>query len=743
MSLGDLLSALAEHGVQLSVRGDALVLTGFLDALPGRLLAEVRARKADILQLRASSSGEDVEGSYPASFGQARLAFLHNLRPASAAYNVAASLHIRGGCDLAALVQALNWLIRRHEALRTFLGGSDGRFLARVAPNLGYAIPQVDLSGVPPGAAARELERLRLAIASTGFNLRSAPLWRCLLVHMGDDLELVVALHHFIADGWSIARALREIAAAYASARTGREPSLPAPRARYGDYARWLSRELDSPRGQAALAWWRETLAGFDAPLAFPTSLSRPAVLSDRGDRISWSLDAATTGALRRFAAERRTTVAAVLSAVHAALLYRFSRSPRFLVGVAVSNRPSEEFQDVFGFFVNWLPVPVDFSRPLLFEAFLAQWSASRLAALHHQDTPFDAIARVMRCEADLARHPLFQHMVVSHVPARRVRFGDLAVSVEPLSTRSSKLDMVLFVTDSAGAVPIEGSGEVLLEIEYSTDLFERPTVEALGDAFVALLGSALETPDRPVDALAVLPPALIAQLRSVAQGPVGSRLASPLHLVRASVSRSPEATAIIQGGEAVSYARLAARVAGIAQVLRDHGVIHGDRVAVLLPRTPDLLAALLGVMMCGACFVPLDAALPPARLSQMVDDAEPSVLLTTGGGEATWLAGSGQRQLRVEDLPRDGGDGPWRWIDGLDAGDIAYLLYTSGSTGRPKGVLGAHGPLASFVEWLNAYLGSRPIDRVLCKTPLGFDASLREIMAPLAAGATLVLAGE
>ena len=746
------------HGVHLSVRDDALILTGPVSCLPEALIAQIRACKAEILQFqRAAADGRmltellpgpatgPMVGSYPASFGQARLAFLNTVQPRSPAYNVAASLIIRGECDVGALRRALTWLVRHHRALRTSLEIRDGRIFGKVAPDVTFDLSVLDLSTAPPEEAARRVGELRRLTASTRFELAEVPLWRCRLVRACPrELELIVVIHHFIADGWSLARALRELASVYADFIGDREPPAPPPRAEYSDYAAWQERAFQSSRGRAAIDWWRETLAAFDSPIGFPTNRPRPTVLSDRGDRVVFGLDTDTTTALRRFAAQRGATVSAVISAVHAALLYRYSRSERFLVGLAVSNRPQDLFHEVFGFFVNWLPVPADFSERPTFETFFGRWQRARLAALDHQDTPFDAIARVLPRVPDLSRHPLFQHMVVSHVPARRIRFGDLSVSIEPLSTQTAKLDITLFLTDSAGAVPIEGCGEMALEVEYSTDLFERRTVEAITEAFVALLRSAITRPHAQLGSLDMLSPSGHERARSLASGGSSLCISSPLALWTERAACQPNAPAVIHDGLVVSYGALAARAAAIASALRAVGVVKGDRVALLLPRGPDFIASFLAVMTCGASFLPLDAVVPAERLAAMVDDAQPRVVLTSASLESSaHRAAHGPRLLRLETIPaseKASGGRPAEQCQGTDA---AYLLYTSGSTGRPKGVIGAHGPLANFCVWLNSYLGCRETDRVLCKTPHGFDASLRETLAPLCAGATLVLAGD
>jgi non-ribosomal peptide synthetase component F len=389
---------------------------------------------------------------------------------------------------------------------------------------------------------------------------------------------------------------------------------------------------------------------------------------------------------------------------------------------------------------VNWLPVRADFSDNPTFDLFLGRWEQSRLAALQHQSTPFDLIARATASDADLSRHPLFQHMSVSHVAARKVHFDHLAVSLEPLPTGTSKVDMTVFITDSARGVPIEGCDGILLEIEYSAQLFRRATIQAFGEALVTLLNSATATPMLPVAELRLIEERAVA--RQLSSGGTPSTHSSPLQLILECVRRHADRPAIVAGDRVVSYADLGARAGAIAAFLRNSGIERGDRVALFLPRAPDLVAAIVGVLMRHAVFVPLDNSLPAGRLAAILEDADPAAVLTTANLADTLRPFAAQRISLIEEI--DGVAG-----EATDGGEAvhhalpAYLIYTSGSTGKPKGVFGAHGPLVNFLEWLNSYLDCTERDRVLCKTPVSFDASLREILAPLCAGATLVLADD
>jgi amino acid adenylation domain-containing protein len=661
----------------------------------------------------------------------------------SPAYNVAAALILRGAeIDVQSLKQAVVWVVQRHPALRTFLRDNE-QAIAVVQEHDQVVIPVSELVCVDETTATRKLTELQASVSSRAFDLNSPPLWRCHIVRISDTTaRIIFAAHHFVADGWSLARTLRELAFAYGEFLDGRTPMLPMPPTDYTTYAAWQRRELNSASGCASLKWWRESLRGFESPIEFPTDFRRPKVLSDRGERIAFALDPETATALREFAASHRASITSVVSAVHAVLLHRYSRTERFSVGMAVSIRPSAAFHDVFGFFVNWIPLKADFSDEPTFEEFFKGWEEGRLAALRHRNTPTDAIVREVGPQSELARHPLFQHMMVSHVPARGVQFRGLRVCIEPLSTGTSKLDMTLFLTDTRRAVEIEAQGDIFLEIEYSSDLFMRRTVEVLADSLTSLIRSATARPNCRVNLLPLVSADSATPLVSSVKS-VDHATASCLSGLRAIIERYPFAPAVVCDQTILTYLELGDRAASVAEALRAAGVEKGDRVGMFLPRTPDLIASLIGIMLSGGCFVPLERTLPQARLRCIVDDASPACVITTSTLENDAKMFCGETRLLCADTLNERANNAWGRATEFTGCDIAYLLYTSGSTGRPKGVLGSHGPLANFVAWLNSYLTTGPSDRVLCKTPLSFDASIREVVAPLCSGATLILAGD
>lgn len=747
MTLADLLDSLEAYSVQLLARGEhSLVLAGAVNELPPDLIDEVNRHKMAILELlstpgtpTSSESPPGMEGTvYLASHGQSRLAFLDRLEPHSTAYNVSASILISGPCRSEDLAATITQVTATHPASRTRLARVNDVNLSVVtchAPLI--ELPVIDLSLLPPSNREQALERVREEVAQTHFDLERLPLYNLRLVRLSPERhELVAALHHYICDGWSLVRALREVAALY-TGHLSTVRRLPVKGAgSYAEYARQQRATCRTPAVEHSLVRWRERLQAFQNPIQFPPSVAQASPDRGSGARLTFTLNAELEHRLRSLANSLRCTLATALTGIFALTLARMSRSGKFLIGMAASDRPHSDFEETVGFFVNWLPLRVDLSNNPDFATFLADLHLERMTAFADVHIPFDEIVRAAGHERKAERHPLFQFMFVSHVPARGVRFGDLKAQVNPLFSGASKLDLTMFFTDARRALSVVGSGQVHLEIEYAAGLFDKSTIERFIHNFLDIAQhSTLNPSGKPV----WLKP------QASTTRPAFSHSISPLIDIANAIANNPDLPAVSFHGQTWTYRQLAAFASLVAHDLAKNGLHPGDRVCVLCARGPALVGAMLAAMLSGGIFTPLDAGNPDSRLKLIVDQAAPSIFLASDDlvDRARLLAGE-HRVMNLSQIHPNNASASWdHWLTGIQRGSPAYLLFTSGSTGRPKGVLGGHFQLANFCSWLSRYLELGTGDKVLGKTSFAFDASFRETITPLTVGASIELAGD
>ncbi len=702
--------------------------------LSARLARRLAARRA--VQESTAIPRRSGGAPEPLSHAQERLWLVDRLTPGDSTYTIARALALRGPLDVAALRWSLAEIARRHEALRTlFTPLPDGEVVQTIAGRLPVALPVVDLR--PFGAAAHaEASRLAAAEAARAFDLEHGPLLRAgLLRTAATEHVLLLSIHHIVADGWSLGVLYRELAALYGARVEGKASPLAPPAVQYADYALWQRGELTEERLGRLLAHWRAALAGAPEALELPADRPRPPAQSFRGGLRSLEVAPALAARLHAFAQDEGATPFMALLALWQALLGRLTGRDDFVVGTPVAGRPRRELEGSIGFFVNTLPLRADLAGAPSFRDLLARTRRAVLAALQHQEVPFDKVVEELAPRRDLDRSPLVQvSFALQDAADESLSLRGLAVERLPVDHVRSKFDFTLNA--------IERRGGLELEACYAADLYDGATAGRVLRCYRALLTAALVEPDRPLAELPLLVPeerqaALVEWNDTARCWPAPATLHG---LFAAQAARSPAATALVCDGERLTYGELAARVHRLARALRREGVGPETRVAVCLERSPELAAALLAVLEAGAAYVPLDPDFPPERLAYMLADSAAPILLAGPGAPALPLGGARRLELaELASVPPTGR--PESPAAEVPLAALAYLLYTSGSTGRPKGVMVPHGAAVNHLRWVQATYALGRDDRVLLKTPISFDVSVRELFWPLAAGAAVVMA--
>ncbi|MEM1207365.1 MAG: amino acid adenylation domain-containing protein, partial [Acidobacteriota bacterium] len=704
--------------------------------------------------------------TFPLSFAQQRLWFLQQLDPGSRAHSIFRALWLRGPLDVGALVAAARGLVRRHEALRTTFAEIDGEPKQVVAPAASADDVEVELLDLSYLSAAESRARVvETAEAEAGapFDLEKGPLMRLRLLRLDDgEHALLLALHHIVADGWSLGILLRELWALYDASATGVDADLPPLPIQYPDFARWQQEELDL---DAQLAFWKAELEDAPTHLELATDRPRPAVASLEGTTLPFEVDGDIARGLRDLAKDQGATLFMVLMAAFQTLLYRWSGQRDLLVGTPIANRHRTEVEGLIGSFANTLVFRGVFDGAPTFRQVLDRVKARSVAAYERQDLPFERLVEEIQPERDLSRNPLFQAMFAMLDGGGQVgggapkgegdgprpaggRGGALRVDPIQVGRNLSKVDLTL---EMVAGSRLQGY------FEYATDLWDRSSIERLAAAFVQLLGAIAADPGAPADALPIVDPKDAGdQLRTAAADPpAGGEPFVPLHrLVRRSLDAAPGRKALVAAapidstgpyppGTSLTYLDLGRRSARLARHLRGLGVGPETRVGVCLERSREAAVAFLGILEAGAAWVPLDPTYPAERLAFMVDDSGMELALTQGS-----LAGKLPASLdkvlldrRFDELTGAGDADPIDLPSHPEA--AAYVIYTSGSTGRPKGVVVPHRAAANHSLAMVERYGLGPADRVLQFASLSFDISIEEIFPSWIAGSTVVMRSE
>ncbi|PPK66533.1 non-ribosomal peptide synthetase [Actinokineospora auranticolor] len=647
----------------------------------------------------------------PLTAAQRRLWFLDAIGEDTATYTLPTVLRVRGDLSVDALSAALTDVVARHESLRTVFPEHDGEPYQLVLPV--------------------EAARVTVGVVESVDTTHHFDLARDLPIHaevvLGDgEATLVLVLHHIAVDGWSMDVFARDLDAAYRARRDGTAPELPAPPVQYADYALWQrevlgdDRDPDSVLG-AQLRFWREALADLPELLVLPTDRPRPAIASNRGAVVDLDLDRSVHDRVRALAHESGATVFMVLHAAVGVLLSRLGGGDRIPVGTAVAGRGDQALDEVIGFFVNTLVLPVDVTGDPTFRQVLDRVREADLAGYAHQDVPFDRLVEELNPARSLAHHPLFQVLLsVGGAESDELRLGDLDVTDLTSGTATAKFDLSFAVAQRP-----DGLG---VAIEYATDLFEPETAQVIGDRLARLLEAALTDPDRPVSGIDLMSAAEredVLRTWNATDREVAPETLTALF--ERQVARVPDAVAVECDGVVLTYAELNARANRLARHLIGLGAGPESIVVVALPRSADVVVAVLAVLKSGAAYLPVDPAHPADRIAAVVAEACPVATLTAVDVEVS-------ARYSSVDVADDERRAP------LTPANTAYVLFTSGSTGRPKGVVVEHRSVALYLAWARDRYPA-VAGRVLLHSPVTFDLTVTGLFGPLTSGGLVHLA--
>jgi amino acid adenylation domain-containing protein len=676
----------------------------------------------------------------PLSNSQQRLWFIDQLEGSSSQYNLPEALRLRGELDLAALRESVARMVRRHETLRTRFGYVEGAPVQIIAPELETDLPVEDLSGTP------ETKQRELVLAELNrefeqpFDLSNGPLFRMKLLKLGErDHIFLRTLHHIISDGWSQGIFNNELMQLYDALRHGKPDPLPPLSVQYADYAIWQQQWLTEEKVKNDLAYWKGQLAGIPEQLELPKDRPRQARRTYGADVCTILVPPELLAELNRLSSAGGSTLYMTLLSAFAVLLQRYSGQGDIVLGTPIANRQDSQLENLIGFFVNSLIMRVRVAPEQSFLQLLAGVRSAALEAYQHQDLPFERLVEELSPERRLNAAPVFQVVfALQNAPFVAQHFEDL--QVEPLAADEPRVRIDLEVH------AIERDDALEVHWLYSRDLFDRWRMEQMAGHFLRALQAAARDPRQQVAEIELLSSQerqqILEQWNQTRREIPAATLAG---LFEKQVERTPEASALVFGDEALSYRELNARANRLVHQLVSQGIGPEAFVGLAVPRSMEMIVALLAVLKAGAAYLPLDPSYPKDRLRFMLSDARPACVITT-----VELAEKfpGVRQLLIDDpdfvknlgsLP---GDNPSqdRLARPLLPSHPAYVIYTSGSTGTPKGVVITHAGLPSVALTRLERLELTPAARVLQFSSLSFDVSMVEIIMAFTTGAALVL---
>ncbi len=684
----------------------------------------------------------DRSARIPLSFAQQRLWLLDRIEPGNIAYNVPIAVRISGGLQEGALQQAVSDVINRHEGLRTCFHDDEQGPFQYMLPVQRWATEVHALSRHTDDTEF-EIQRYVGQKIAHAFDLVKGPLFQSTLLKVAEgEWIYVFVAHHIVTDGWSMGVFIREVLTAYLAYARGLPMPLPQVALQYADFSVWQRQTLGGDILQTKLDFWKQQLEELPV-LTLPADYPRPPVQTFNGATHRFTFSEQVSSRIDAIARSESATPFAVLMSLYAALLARYSNQSDFAIGTPVAGRDSEELENIIGFFVNTVALRVRAEGRHTLRQLLTQVAETAGNAFEHQEIPFEQIVDAVDPARDMSRSPLFQvMMVLQNIPldttsldAVTQHVKDVAIAPVNSPVETAKFDLTL--TFASNGSRYEGA------MQFNTDLFAASTIERMIGHLQRLAQLWLETPDCEFRHLELLTPD--EKFSMLARWNQTQREFDASLTVQQRFSLSAQAhadrVAVRCGEDSLSYCELDRLSSRVAAFLKASGVKPQDRVGVCFDRSLHLMTALLGVIKCGATYVPIDASYPAGRISYMLERSAIRHVLT--------------RQHLTVNLPADGGEAGAQVHD-VDSilvtqtelngfqdhsgspEDLFYVIFTSGSTGNPKGAAVFQRSEVNLLEWYCNEFGMGPSDCVLLMSAIGFDLTQKNLWAPLMRGACL-----
>ena len=742
-----------------AIRAECAVELGIRDVFE---LGTVRALAERVDELRSGTRGRPRpklvatthDEPQPLSASQLRSWFAYRVDGPSPVNNIPFAARLTGPWDIEALIAAVGDVVERHEILRTTYIDDDGVPYQVVGPVAELPVRRA------AGSGERWLQEQLDAERRHCFELdREWPIRVAVLDNDGEHV-LSLVVHHIASDHWSAGVLFADVMTAYRARRHGEAPAWAPLRVQYADYAAWQREFLGEPGGEetavsaAQRDYWTSQLAGLPEDSGLRPDFPRPPLPSGDGESVTFTIDAATRAKLAERCRELGVTEFMALQAAVAVVLHKAGSGVDIPLGTPVAGRTEAELDQLIGFFVNILVLRNDLRGNPTLRDVLTRSRETALAAYAHQDLPFDRVVDSVSPVRSLSRNPLFQVIVHvrDHLPATRVVESaphggqdTVCTSLDPVFDMAHADLSVNFF----GADQTDGATGYLGTLIFRTELYQRTTIERLAGWLTRVVTEFADDIDQPLRDVVL---ADAGEQRSIltqwSRGPEppADRPRTVPELLEASRQHSGR-VAVRCGGKNLEYAALHRRSDNLAALLAHRGVRAGSFVGLSTHRGIDMVVALVGIVKAGAAYFPIDPGYPLARKRFMLDDVQPPVVIATVealdtmpdeyAGEVVSLDDPDVRVAIEEPEP------PAEHPHLPHPDDAMYLVFTSGSTGKPKGAIGTQRAMAARIDWQLRHYPPRGDDIRLSQASMTFLEGGMELLAGLAAGATMILADD
>lgn len=733
IGIEELFNRLAKMQISLWIENGTLCYSAPKGTMTKSLMLELEEKKNDIISYLSQKKVAQEDKQVILSSAQERLWFFGRLVEDTSFYNICGGLEFNGNVDMEALQDSIQYMVNRHAILRTNFGINEP--VQIVHPVGSCDLDFEDLSGCQEDEKEKRLIEIIKEQQEINMNLAEGKLLYATMVRLNSLKHvLAFAIHHIIADNWSLRLFVSELLQCYQSFAVGQKPSLSELKYQYMDYCKWQRQNDTEEVLNKKLDFWKEYLKGMPPMIELPTDKGRPAVQDFKGDSYTTFISKDLLDRLNIFSREHHTTLFCTMMAAYQVLMHRYSGQDDLAVGMPLANRNRKEVESMIGFFVNVHAVRSNIEDDPTFIQVLEKTKHDIMRIQDYQDVPLESIVETLGIERDLSKNPLYQ------VVFQMQRMEENEAVLHKVSVKPYKINMnkVRFDIEVYG---YESNDNIQLDVVYSTSLFKKSTIEQMMKHYQNLLESILKAPNEKVHSMELMGKE---EKNHVLAMCTGKRIdystdKAEYQLFEKMVEEYPNSIAVVMNQQQLTYCQLNKRANQLARILVEKGATDNN-VGVYMARSVEMIVGILATLKAGAAYIPLDPMYPPQRIITIIQDAPAKILLTTEKLSENIQDFQGEI-LRFEQLEQD--------IDRqektnlnlrCDRSKTSYIIYTSGSTGKPKGVLVSHRALLNLINWHQDAFGITDKDHASQLAGVSFDACVWEIWPYLTKGAALYL---
>ncbi|MDX9882075.1 MAG: amino acid adenylation domain-containing protein [Prolixibacteraceae bacterium] len=667
---------------------------------------------------------------YQLSHAQKRLWVLSQDKKNAAVYNMPVSFLLEGNLDRIKLENAIYAVVKRHEILRTIFIEREGEPFQKVLNNPSVPFNFYDFSKGTDGEF--KAKKVFDKAVMTPFDLRHETPFRAHLARINPQKHLfLLVIHHIVGDGLSIGILMEELSKVYNSFSVEIQKDILKPlHFQYKDYCHYEKKLLDSGKLRKEKEFWLKTLKTPLPALQLPTDRMRPAVKTYEGKYLFSELDQSLGHRLKNFGKEQQVSPFMILLAAVNVLLHKYTSDEDIFIGSPVAGRNRRELENQVGLYLNTVALRNQIKTEQTFLQFLQEVKVNASGAFSNSNYPFDRLVQDLDLERDTSRAPLFDVLLQYQTKdVTALGLNEIKASFYPVDFTISKFDLTFTFT--------ENDEKINFCIGFNTNLFNQQRIEKLTGHMNILLNTVLKNPRLPIRDINILEHTEELALRHMACGPelsIDNRIVT--EVFEKQVRKTPSQTALVFNNTRLTYSQFDRKTNAVAHEILKHRIEPDDIVALLLPRSEQMVIGIFGILKAGGAYLPLSPELPVERLRFMLKDSRCKMLLTDHSlmKLARQIAGESITVLDTGKLNESEGRLP---AVSISASSLAYVLYTSGSTGMPKGVMVEHHSLCNLVAGLDAAIYRNPPAplNIALVSPFVFDASVKQIFYALLTG--------